>query len=316
MKNRLLTSVAIVAFLVLLFFTKTYTNYVFDAFFVYIAVVGGIEMSNLLTKFGYFNNKIAIAIFPLVSYGVFKICAWQQLPLYMVVFLQVALMLLVSMFVIVLKIIRKKSTDNEIKTRKLNYSVKKFSVYKGIQTLFGLLYPAFIISFMYYINNVSDLNYAFTKVGSNGYYISFFLLILTFIIPVLVDTFAMLTGKIFKGKKLCPNLSPNKTISGAIGGFVWGVIGCVLVFFVFNSIEAFRLVFLSIGLTWWKVLIMGIIASVACQLGDIFESLLKRKAGVKDSGDILPGHGGILDRVDSHLANMIVVFIFACIILI
>ena len=316
MKNRILTGIALVSLLVLLFFTKTYTNYVFDAFFVYIAVIGGLEMSNLLTKIGFYNSKLIIGIYPLLSYGLFKLTTIYKLPLYLVFFLQIALILLITAGIIVKNLIFKRKSDNEIITRKLNYTVKRFSFYKGIQTMLGMLYPAFVVVAMYCINNLNNLGYTFTKVGTNGYRISLFFLLITLLIPVLVDTFAMLTGKIFKGKKLCPKLSPSKTISGAVGGLVWGVLGAVLVYFIFNSIDAFRLIFISINLTWWKMLIFGIFASVICQVGDIFESLIKRKAGVKDSGDLLPGHGGILDRFDSHLANMIVVFVFALIILI
>ena len=145
--------------------------------------------------------------------------------------------------------------------------------------------------------------------------VSFFLLAYVFVIPIFVDTFAMLTGSLIKGKKLCEKVSPNKTISGAIGGLVWGILASVAMFFIFNSIDKFRIMFIAINLTWWKMLLVGIISSVLCQLGDIFESFLKRKANVKDSGDLLPGHGGVLDRIDSHIANMLVTFIFTLIIL-
>ena len=106
---------------------------------------------------------------------------------------------------------------------------------------------------------------------------SIFFLIFSFAVPVFVDTFAMLTGSLFKGPKLCPSISPKKTISGAIGGFVWGTICALALFFIFNSIDSYRVIFITLNLTWWKVLIVGIFASILCQLGDIFESFLKQK---------------------------------------
>ena len=69
----------------------------------------------------------------------------------------------------------------------------------------------------------------------------------------IVDTFAMLTGSIFKGKKLCPIISPKKTISGAIGGLIWGAVGSVALFFIFNSITSFNsTIFVVLNFTWWK----------------------------------------------------------------
>ena len=121
--------------------------------------------------------------------------------------------------------------------------------------------------------------------------------------------------RIFKGKKLCESISPKKTVSGAIGGVIWGTVAAVALFFIFNSIDKFRLIFLDLNITWWMLFIVGFVSTILCQLGDIFESLLKRKAQVKDSGDILPGHGGMLDRVDSHLVNILITFVFMLVVL-
>ena len=159
------------------------------------------------------------------------------------------------------------------------------------------------------------MTYYFDKISATASSLSFFLMIFAFLVPIFVDTFAMLTGSLFKGKKLCPNLSPKKTFSGAIGGVVWGVLCSVVIFFIFSSIDKFRIIFEQVNITWWKMLIVGLVSSIVCQAGDLFESFLKRKADVKDSGDILPGHGGVLDRLDSHFANIIVVLIFTLIIL-
>ncbi len=316
MKQRVLTGIALFAFMILLFFTRTLTPYIFDVFVVYIAVVGGLEISDLFAKFNFYNSKIAVIIYPFLSYTLFKLSVYFQLELYLLIVFQVLLVILISLFVAILSLLTKKRSDNEIKTRKINCTVKQFALFKSVQTMLAIFYPAFLICLLFFINNLDSLNYIFTNVGSDAKTLLMFLLIYTFIVPVFVDTFAMLTGSLFKGKKLCVKLSPNKTISGAIGGLVWGIISAIALFFIFNSIESYRLIFVTINLTWWKVLIAGILSSVLCQIGDLFESFIKRKAQVKDSGDFLPGHGGLLDRIDSHIANILVTFVFMLIILI
>lgn len=120
---------------------------------------------------------------------------------------------------------------------------------------------------------------------------------------------------LFKGPKLCPKISPNKTISGALGGVIWGIIGSLAIFLIFNAIAEYNEAFVYVGFEFWQFIIIGFVASIMCVLGDIFESYLKRKARVKDSGDILPGHGGILDRMDSHIFCAPIVFLFLMILL-
>lgn len=313
MKQRILTGLGLVAGLILIFFSKSITTYVFDALIVLIAVYAGYEMSQLLKKIGFYNCKVCIVIYPLLSYGLYKFCMLQKIELILTIVMQIALVILSSAVITILSMLQKKKTENEIKTRKLNNSIEQFSIFKGVQTLFGLLYPGLLIMLLIMVNNLENLPYL-VKYASFEYEMSLFLLVTAFALPVLTDTFAMLTGSIFKGRKLCPNISPNKTISGAVGGFVWGTAGALLLFFIFNAIEGYSLIFTTLNITWVKMLILGAISAIVCQVGDIFESYLKRKAGVKDSGDILPGHGGILDRFDSHIVNALVIFIFMLVI--
>ena len=114
-------------------------------------------------------------------------------------------------------------------------------------------------------------------------------LLLLFVTSPLADTFAYLVGSLIGGKKLCPSVSPNKTVSGAIGGLVGGAIGALILYFIF-------LPELPVG--WLIFLAIGFFAAFFTELGDLFESWLKRRVGIKDMGKIMPGHGGVMDRID------------------
>ena len=98
-------------------------------------------------------------------------------------------------------------------------------------------------------------------------------------------------GKILKGPKLT-KISPKKTISGAIGSLIFSVM--VISFFIYFFTNKFD----------FKIIIVGICTSLSCQLGDLFFSYLKRKAKLKDTGNFLPGHGGVLDRIDGILLGV------------
>tara|TARA_S200000501_G_scaffold119359_1_gene112160 strand:- start:300 stop:716 length:417 start_codon:yes stop_codon:yes gene_type:complete len=99
------------------------------------------------------------------------------------------------------------------------------------------------------------------------------------------DIGGFIFGKIFKGPKLT-KISPNKTYSGAIGSIVLTLITVSILFYYFLKI--FNL----------DTIILALVVSIFCQLGDLLFSFLKRKAKIKDTGNILPGHGGVLDRLD------------------
>ena len=110
-------------------------------------------------------------------------------------------------------------------------------------------------------------------------------LLYSVLVAILSDIGGLVCGKIFKGKKLT-KISPNKTISGSIGSFMFSML--LIPFFYKVQIDQSLVNFFLIT----------IIISLTSQLGDLFISLLKRKAKVKDTSDLLPGHGGILDRID------------------
>ena len=114
-------------------------------------------------------------------------------------------------------------------------------------------------------------------------------IIYLFSICIFSDIGGLIFGKIFKGKKLT-KISPNKTISGSVGSFILSI--CLVPFFNYLFEKSHDLLIL---------IILSFTVSLVCQFGDLFISYLKRKAKVKDTGDLLPGHGGVLDRIDGML---------------
>ena len=137
-------------------------------------------------------------------------------------------------------------------------------------------------------------------------------LLIIFVISPVADTFAFVVGSIFKGKKLCPNISPNKTVSGAVGGIVFGTGASVLLYWLYTLCSDYVYTGLGSGYAWapWVIFAaIGLIASVMTEFGDLAESIIKRKVGVKDMGKLLPGHGGILDRIDGTLLASTFVYI-------
>jgi phosphatidate cytidylyltransferase len=120
----------------------------------------------------------------------------------------------------------------------------------------------------------------------------------TFLLAWINDTFAYLVGKNFGRQKLFPSISPKKTVEGFLGGLFFS---CVSSYFIAKFTE-------TLDFTNW--LILSIIISVFGTIGDLVESKYKRQAGVKDSGNIMPGHGGLLDRLDSIIFAAPFIYLF------
>ena len=154
-------------------------------------------------------------------------------------------------------------------------------------------------------------NYIYTLLGPVciGFLLSHALLLrgdtqsgLEWLYFALLTTFASDSGAFFVGRligrhKLAPELSPRKTWEGSMGALLLAVASALTLYYVMD---------LSIPL--WQLLVLGVIIGIVGQIGDLLESVLKRKAGAKDSGILLPGHGGILDRLDSTVFNIPVVY--------
>jgi len=154
-------------------------------------------------------------------------------------------------------------------------------------TLAGILYIGWLLS---HLVALRGLDY-----GRNWV---FFVLFVTWI----SDTTAFFVGRRFGRHRLAPHISPAKTWEGTIGG----ICGAIAVSTLFFTPTVFQLPLLH-----WQAILFSALASILGQVGDLVESLLKRNMGVKDSGKLMPGHGGILDRIDSLLFASIVIYYYA-----
>lgn len=151
-------------------------------------------------------------------------------------------------------------------------------------TWFGVAYAAVLPSFLIALRHGTGQG----ERSWQGVWLTFFPLVLTWA----CDTAAMFGGKLLGGAKLAPVVSPGKTWSGTI-------VGAFAAIAVAPGFYALALKPFGVMLALWQVLLLGLVVGVVGQVGDLAESLLKREAGMKDSSDIIPGHGGVLDRFDS-----------------
>lgn len=176
-------------------------------------------------------------------------------------------------------------------------------------SLLFILYFTLIISSIFFISNEDITLYDMSITTLGIVYIPYLFqhilylggsvyIWLVFIIAWGTDTFAYTVGNLFGNKKLCPKLSPNKTVEGSIGG----ILGSVLLTCLYTKILGINPI--------WKYIILSILGSIVAQLGDLTASKIKRISKVKDFGFIIPGHGGVLDRFDSILFTAPLVYYY------
>ena len=166
------------------------------------------------------------------------------------------------------------------------------------------VYPTVMLVMLILANHVVETE-TMAKLAFN----SNLAVLLIFVVSPISDTFAYLFGRFLKGKfpkKMAESISPNKTVVGAIGGIIGGIVGAAAVYFAYNAIFGS---FENMALWLAVYCAMGVLAAAANEFGDLVESAIKRKVGIKDMGKLLPGHGGILDRIDGTIFATVPVYL-------
>ena len=284
MLKRTITAVLLIALLIGLFALSYFVDHgnIFLDLFIWILLTGAVrEMYFCMQEAGFKLFRLPLALFLLTSYPVMYLMEHFMHQGYLGLAIAFGASVLAALIVFTF-------ADPERNTPKDLFA-----------TVFVMVYPGLLIS----------LAWMLVQRFSAVYAIPF-----AIFLPVGADTFAYWFGSMIGGKKLCPSISPKKTVAGFCGGLFGGMLVAVIMFLLFEQFSPFpEAGYIPFTDAAWKsaliYLAIGLVGAVAGQLGDLAASRIKRALGIKDFGKIFPGHGGIMDRFDSIIAGILVLLV-------
>lgn len=274
MLKRAVTAIVLVGYAFAMLYLGTAVHYGFlDALIMSFAFVGTYEMYHTFRKSEYKNSwgaplLLCVAIYPL----------WYFLG-YKGILIALSLSICLALAVFTFK------AEMELKDL--------------LATIFSLIYPMALVSLAFALSREFPCGGTFA--------ISF-----AIFLPVFSDTFAYLVGSTLGKRKLCPSISPKKTVAGAIGGLLGSVLCAVTFFLLFDLYAVIPVGYVSfsdsVAVRAVVFVVLGIVGGVLAEIGDLAASRIKRTMNIKDFGNIFPGHGGVLDRLDSIMFTLIMFF--------
>lgn len=274
MLKRAVTAIILVGYAFAMLYLGTAVHYGFlDALIMSFAFVGTYEMYHTFRKSEYKNSwgaplLLCVAIYPL----------WYFLG-YKGILIALSLSICLALAVFTFK------AEMELKDL--------------LATIFSLIYPMALVSLAFALSREFPCGGTFA--------ISF-----AIFLPVFSDTFAYLVGSTLGKRKLCPSISPKKTVAGAIGGLLGSVLCAVTFFLVFDLYAVIPVGYVtfsdSVAVRAVVFVVLGIVGGVLAEIGDLAASRIKRTMNIKDFGNIFPGHGGVLDRLDSIMFTLVMLF--------
>lgn len=274
MLKRAVTAIILVGYAFAMLYLGTAVHYGFlDALIMSFAFVGTYEMYHTFRKSEYKNSwgaplLLCVAIYPL----------WYFLG-YKGILIALSLSICLALAVFTFK------AEMELKDL--------------LATIFSLIYPMALVSLAFALSREFPCGGTFA--------ISF-----AIFLPVFSDTFAYLVGSTLGKRKLCPSISPKKTVAGAIGGLLGSVVCAVTFFLLFDLYAVIPVGYVtfsdSVAVRAVVFVVLGIVGGVLAEIGDLAASRIKRTINIKDFGNIFPGHGGVLDRLDSIMFTLVMFF--------
>lgn len=274
MLKRAVTAIVLVGYAFAMLYLGTAVHYGFlDALIMSFAFVGTYEMYHTFRKSEYKNSwgaplLLCVAIYPL----------WYFLG-YKGILIALSLSICLALAVFTFR------AEMELKDL--------------LATIFSLIYPMALASLAFALSREFPCGGTFA--------ISF-----AIFLPVFSDTFAYLVGSTLGKRKLCPSISPKKTVAGAVGGLLGSVLCAVTFFLLFDLYAVIPVGYVtfsdSVAVRAVVFVVLGIVGGVLAEIGDLAASRIKRTMNIKDFGNIFPGHGGVLDRLDSIMFTLVMFF--------
>ena len=316
--KRVVTSICIIAGVVMAFCLRLLTVWVFDAFVLAMCFAAAWEVMRAKHTvdakgvYPYYakrpdkvvgGNQIAYMFaYMFVAYVMFLVGVITGFKLWLHVIMQIVAIILFSVYVLAMNYMDKEfQKEAELKHKPLGKSAAAMVV----DFWAGVLYPFMLLFTLIPLNHLGKWA-AVPMFATLG-------LVLVIMISCFTDTCAYATGLSLKGPKLCPRLSPKKTISGAIGGLFGGMLGAIFALLILTTNVPLQDYLMNrIGGTMLVQLVficIGLVGSVLTQAGDLWASYIKRRAGIKDYAKYLPGHGGAMDRLDGISFNAAFIFL-------
>lgn len=305
--KRIYTGTAIVAVLAIAFALRFLTHWIFDGFILAAVLVAAYEVIKAKKA-----NKKGVAYhyvfaYVVVAYAAFVLSIVSDFPFWLHIIMQIIVLVVFAFYVYMMNYM---DTATQKQSQKNNVKHSKTSLLSAVEFLKIAVYPVLMIFTLVPINHIGTFVNFDLETGEvlPVKMLSLMGLLLVIGISCFTDTFAYTVGSKLKGKKLCPKISPNKTISGAIGGLFGGVIAALLVVWIcLNDATLYGYLyhkFPQVG-GYFFFIFVGLFGAVINQVGDIYASWLKRKTGIKDFGNFMPGHGGMMDRMDGIMFNSV-----------
>lgn len=274
MLKRILTGLTLVGFVILMLYFGTLNYIALDILILLFGLVGSYEIYHTFKSSGYNNTWIPLTILFLGAYPLWYFFGLNGLAIMFAI--SIVLALIVFTF----------KSDMQINDL--------------LATIFTLIYPFALLT----------LGFSVTReYGCGGLFgVSF-----AVFLPVFSDMFAYFVGSLLGKHKLCPAISPKKTVEGAVGGVLGSIICSVIFFLLFDYFKVIKAGYVSftdnVAISASVFVVIGLIGGVLAEFGDLAASRIKRTLNIKDFGNIFPGHGGVLDRLDSILFTLVLLFI-------
>lgn len=312
---RIIWGAVILVVIVAFFALRILSAYIFDVLIAGLMVVCALEVENALHKMNRPTNTVAVCLYPMLCFASAILVSNAGYNVVHCLLAMILLLIALGVFVFALPLIFTKMGKRAREKDEFSGSLVYYAFMRMVNTLFVCLWPTFLFSFAFLINHYDQMSLS-NIVGAfatpeMGVDFGLFGLIFLFATTMFADTCAMLSGRFIGGPKISlAKLGPGKSWTGLVGGIVGACIAGMIVYFIFNAFYGYNVLFSSTGLSVGTFILGGLFCGIFNMSGDIFSSFFKRKAVIKDFSQLIPGHGGIMDRCNGLVFNAVFVFIF------